>query len=300
MKKLGVAVLAAFVALGQPCFAAAAPLHVVASFSVLGDMVKNVGGEAVAVRTLVGPDADTHTYQPTPEDAKALAAADVIFVNGLGFEGWMQRLVEASGTKAKVVVVSEGVKPRVMVEEGEGTVTDPHAWQDPANGLIYVKNIAMALEKAVPDQVKAVQARAAAYDARIAETDAYVRKQFAGIPESKRKIITSHDAFGYFGAAYDVTFLAPQGMSTEAEASASGVAKLIEQIKAEKVNRVFIENMSDPRLITQIAKDTGAEMGGALFSDALSGAGGLAPDYLAMFRNNVPKMREAMEGNGGR
>ena len=283
------------ITLASPAFAAADhPLNVVASFSILGDMVKNVGGDSVAATILVGPDSDTHTYQPTPQDAKALASADLIIVNGLGFEGWMGRLIEASGTKAKVIVASEGVKPRTMVEDGKEVVTDPHAWQNLSNGLIYIKNIATALEKAEPDDAKAIQTRATAYEQDIQQMDKYVRQQFADVPKTQRKIITSHDAFGYFGAAYDVTFLAPQGMSTESEASAAEVAKLIGQIKAEGVKKIFLENMTDPRLITQIAKDGGAEMGGTLFSDALSPQGGPAPTYLAMFRNNVPKLKEAM------
>lgn len=298
MKKLLAAVFVALMGLSQPVFADSPPLNVVASFSILGDMVKTVGGGAVQVTTLVGPDSDTHTYQPTPDDAKALAKADVIFVNGLGFEGWMQRLIAASGTKAKIIVASNGVKPRTMVEDEGQTVTDPHAWQNPANGRIYAQNIAAALEAARPEQAQAIKDNAAKYDAEIADADKYIRQQLAGIPESKRKIITSHDAFGYFGAAYDIKFLAPLGMSTESEAAASDVAKLIEQIKAEGVKQVFIENMTDPRLIKQIARDSGAQMGGALFSDALSQPDGSAPTYLAMFRNNVPKLKAAMELNG--
>ena len=276
-----------------PACAADAPVHVVASFSILADMVRTVGGGDVVVTSLVAPDADTHAYQPTTEDAKALARADLIFVNGLGFEGWMQRLVEASGTKGAVVVVSVGVNPRTMTDDGK-RITDPHAWQDLANGRVYVRNIAAALERTAPAHAAAFRERAARYDAELVKTDAEVRKQLADIQVAQRKIITSHDAFGYFGAAYGVTFLAPVGISTESEPSASDVAKLIKQIKAEGVRDVFLENMTNGKLIEQIAKDTGAEMGGTLYSDALSLPAGAAPTYLAMFSNNVPKLRAAM------
>lgn len=282
--------------------ALAEPLRVVASFSILGDMVKTVGGEAVEVGTLVGPDADAHSYQPTPEDMKRLAGAKLVFMNGLGFEGWMKRLVESSGTKAKVITVSEGVKARAVEEaeeeeEHEGHDhhgLDPHAWQDAANARLYVKNIAAALESALPDHVQAIRARAAAYDAELAKLDADIRAQFAAIPQDRRKIITSHDAFGYFGAAYGIAFLAPQGMSAEAEASPSDIAKLIRQIRTEGVRKIFLENMADPRLIKQMAKDSGATLGGTLYADALSAPNGPAPSYGAMMRYNAGKMLGAM------
>jgi zinc/manganese transport system substrate-binding protein len=287
-----------FVLVGLTCFvvsapAANAPLHVVASFSILADMARNVGGEDVVVTSLVGPDSDTHTYQPTAEDAKSLAKADIILINGLGFEGWMQRLIEASGTKAAVVIATQGIKPRMMTDEGK-SITDPHAWQDLFNGRIYVKNIEAAFERVAPDRATFFQKRAAQYDAELAAMNKRVRDQLSSVPPAQRKVITSHDAFGYFGAAYGVTFLSPAGISTEAEASASNVAALIRQIKAEGIKQVFIENMSNPKLIEQIGKDAGAQMGGTLYSDALSSPTGTAPTYLAMFLNNVPKLRAAM------
>lgn len=256
-------------------------------------MVQNVGGDGVVVTSLVGPNSDAHSYQPTPEDVKTVTKADLIIVNGLGFEGWMQRLIEASGTKGAVVVTSKGVKPLTLTDNGK-TVPDPHAWQDLANGRVYVKNIAAALESAAPDRAAFFRERAARYDAELLKADKAVRDQLAGIPFAQRKIITSHDSFGYFGAAYGVTFLAPSGLSAEAEASAFDVARLIRQIKTEGVKQLFMENMANPRLIEQIAKDTGAQMGGTLYSDALSPLQGPAPSYLAMFGNNVPKFRTAM------
>ena len=277
--------------LSLPALAADKPLRVVASFSILADMAATIGGDDVSVTSLVAPNRDAHTYEPTPEDAKTLAHADIVLINGLGFEGWIERLIQASGSKAKIIVASQGVTTRTMGETG---AMDPHAWQDIANGRIYAKNIAAAFEQALPGEKGAVALRASRYDAQLAKMDHTVRAQFADIPAGQRKIITSHDAFGYFGAAYGVTFLAPVGLNTEAEPSASDVVKLIRQIKSEGIKQLFLENMTNPKLIEQIGKDTGAQMGGTLYSDALSAADGPAPTYLDVFRNNVPKLRAAM------
>lgn len=278
-----------------PLPAEAKPLHVVASFSILGDLAKEVGGTAVEVRSLVGPNGDAHTYQPTPRDAKAIAEADVIFINGLHLEGWMTRLITAAKADSRVVVASQGVKPRTMEDEEEGKIIDPHAWQDVHNTEIYVRNIAQALEKAAPDQAKAIQERADSYEGKLESLDQKIRTTLKAIPQEKRKIITSHDAFGYFGAAYGVTFLAPQGISTEAEPSAANVAKLIRQIKRHGIHEVFIENMTDPRLVKQIAKETHARLGGALYADALSKTDGPAPTYLAMMEQNLALLSHAMQ-----
>ncbi|MBF0480046.1 MAG: metal ABC transporter substrate-binding protein [Desulfovibrionaceae bacterium] len=274
------------------------PLPVAASFSILGDMVKNVGGDRVAVTTLVGPNQDTHAYEPRPSDAKALAGAGLVFVNGLGFEGWMPRLIEASGAKGKTIVASHGVKTITMINEDEGgkKITDPHAWQDLSNGKLYVANIEKALSQADPEGAETYRANARSYIEKITELDAWVKTGFAKVPTAERKIITSHDAFGYFGAAYGVTILAPMGFSTESEASAKNVGGLIRQIRQEKVKALFIENMSDPRLIERIAKETGTKVGGALYSDALSAPDQPGATYLDMFRNNAGKMVAAMTG----
>jgi zinc/manganese transport system substrate-binding protein len=298
MKKCLFVFLVSLMAASIPAMAAPAekPLQVVASFSILGDMAKRIGGEAVQVYVLAGPDADMHTFQPKPDDARALANADIIVINGLGFERWMHRLIEASGTRAKLLVASAGVKARLL-GEGDKAVADPHAWQDLANGQLYVRNIAGAFMNAVPAKAKEIRERARNYTRELKEMDNYVREQFKDIPQEKRKIITSHDAFAYFGAAYNITFLSPLGMSTEAEPLPADVAKLIGQIRAEGVKEVFIENMTDPRLMKRIAKESGAKMGGALYSDALSPPGGPASAYIDIFRHNVPKLREAMEGN---
>jgi len=296
-------VLAILTFSGVPAFAAE-PLPVVASFSILGDMVQQIGGPDVTVETLVGPNGDTHVYEPTPADAKTLAGAKILFVSGLGFEGWMPRLASASGFKGKTVVASEGVKPRQMKTEEKskeaqsGTeIIDPHAWQDLSNGLIYVHNIARALEEALPEKASNIETRAKVYEGQIKALDGRIRQEFAAIPAGKRRIITSHDAFGYFGDAYGIEFLAPAGLSTEAEPSAAAFAKLIGQMKQEGIKIVFLENMTSPRLAQQLVKEGGAKLGEELYSDALSEPDGPAPTYLAMFENNVPKLEAAMKDN---
>jgi zinc/manganese transport system substrate-binding protein len=280
-----------------PAQAAQPPLQVVSSFSILGDLVKEVGGDAVHVATLVGPDGDAHVFEPRPVDARRVAQADLVFVNGLNFEGWMARLLTSSGYRGKVITASQGVKPRQMKEEHahdhEHGNLDPHAWQDLANGIIYVENIRAALVAARPEQAEAINARAARYTAKLREMDTFVRTTLARVPAEKRRIITSHDAFGYFGAAYGVELLSPQGRSTESEASASDVAALIRQMKAKQVRAVFIENISNPRMIERIAREGGGVVGGRLYSDALS-SNTEANTYLKMFQHNASTLASAM------
>jgi zinc/manganese transport system substrate-binding protein len=276
---------------------AADKVKAVASFSILGDMVKQVGGDRVDVATLVGPDGDAHVFSPTPADAKTLAGAQLFFVNGLGFEGWMERLEKSSGFKGKTIVASTGVKPRSMVEEEGGTpetITDPHAWQDLENGKLYVANIRDGLIAADPEGKSVYEANATKYLDAIAKEEMAVKQALAALPEASRKIITSHDAFGYFGAAYGLEIIAPEGVSTESEASAQDVAKIIRQIREEKIPAVFIENITDHRLLDQIARETGAKIGGTLYSDALSGADGPAATYLDMFKHNVGALTSAL------
>ncbi|MFT3690169.1 metal ABC transporter solute-binding protein, Zn/Mn family [Paenirhodobacter sp.] len=259
---------------------AAEPVKVVATFSIIGDLVHQVGGDHVAITTLVPVDGDAHVYQPTPADAKAVAAAQAVFVNGLEMEGWLDRLISASGTKAEVVTVTKGIEPLEFTREEEEEdhdhaghhhhIEDPHAWQSVKNAEIYVKNIADALEKADPANAAAYKANAAAYEAKLKALDAHIREVVATIPQEHRTIVTSHDAFGYFGHEYGLEFKAPEGLSTESEASAADVAKLIDQIKAEKIPAIFMENITDPRLIEQIARETGTKIGGTVYSDALS------------------------------
>jgi zinc/manganese transport system substrate-binding protein len=278
------------------------PVEVVASFSILGDMAREVGGDRVSVRTLVGPDGDAHVYEPAPSDARAVAGADLVVVNGLGFEGWLPRLLGAAGYKGPVATASEGVEPRARRgdghdvhhdADGHGDV-DPHAWQDLRRGRAYIANIARALAAADPAGAEAYDANARAYGERLAALDREVREAVARLPEARRRIVTSHDAFGYFAEAYGLEVLAPEGVSTESEASAAGVAALIRQIRRERVPAVFVENVSDPRLLEQITRETGARIGGTLYTDALSGPEGPAPSYEAMFRHNVRVLLDAL------
>ncbi|MEX5571407.1 metal ABC transporter substrate-binding protein [Pseudomonas lijiangensis] len=282
--------LSAFASLAQ-----AKPLEAVASFTVIADMVSNVGGDRVHVTSLIGPNGDPHVYEPTPRDAQALKSADLTFVSGLHLEGWMDRLIKASGYKGQPVVLSEGIKTRYMQEDGK-LITDPHAWNSAANGVIYVRNIMTALKKADPEGASVYEANGQRYIVQLQELDLYARDQVQSVPESKRKILTSHDAFGYFGDAYGVTFLSPLGFSTESEASAADVAKLIRQIKSEHVTAYFFENSGDPRLVKQIADASGAQPGGDLYVEALSPPDGPAASYVQMFRYTVDKLTAAMKG----
>ncbi|WP_262264328.1 metal ABC transporter substrate-binding protein [Pantoea dispersa] len=266
----------------------------VASFTVLADIVKQVGGDHVKVKSLVGPDGDPHTFEPTPQDSQALAQADVVFVSGLGMEGWMDRLISASGYKGTVVVASNGVNTRKMEEDGK-TITDPHAWNSMHNGVIYATNVMNALIKADPDDAADIRHSGERYIQQLQKLDSWAKSEFAGVAQNKRKVLTSHDAFGYFGQRYGVTFLAPVGFSTEAEASASDVAAIIKQLRAEHITTYFMENQTDPRLVKQIASETGAQPGGELYPEALSAASGPAPTYEAAFKHNVETLLHSMK-----
>lgn len=284
----------------------AAPLKVVASFTVIADFAKNVGGDRVNITTIVGPDGDAHVYEPSPADAVAMAKADVVLVNGLHFEGFLQRLVDASATKAAIVTLTKGVTPidfkpefaDADAAEGAGkTVTDPHAFQSIANARIYVKNIADAFCAADSESCDSYKANAAAYTAKLDALEGDVKAAIQSIPEAKRVVITSHDAFGYFEHEYGLTFLAPQGISTDSEPSAADVAKLVSQVKQDKAAAIFIENITNPRLIEQIAGETGVKVGGTLYSDALSGPDGPASTYIDMMRNNITQIKGAIQGS---
>jgi zinc/manganese transport system substrate-binding protein len=273
--------------------ASAETLKVVASFTVLADVVRQIGGDHVKVTSLVGPNGDPHEFEPSPADAKALNAAKVTFVSGEGLEGWMDRLITASGYKGKPITVSEGINTRTMEEDGK-TVTDPHVWNSPVNVKIWVANIEKALSAADPADAAAFKANAEKYTKKLDELDAYAHSKFDKIADNSRKVLTSHDAFGYFGREYNVSFLAPLGLSTESEASAADVAKLIEQIKQERVKTYFFENSNDPRLVKQVATATGAKPGGELYVESLSDTKGPAPTYEKMFRYNVDQLSAAM------
>ncbi|MBY3125483.1 zinc ABC transporter substrate-binding protein AztC [Rhizobium laguerreae] len=304
--------------------ASAAELKVVASFSIIADFAKNVGGDRVEISTLVGSDGDAHVYEPRPADAAALEGADVVLVNGLQFEGFMSRLIEASGTKASVVEVTKGIEPLKSAEEEHDHEAeekaeaghdhkkaghdhgheghhhgefDPHAWQSIHNAEIYVKNIADAFCEADKAGCATYTANSGAYIAKLGELETEVKAAIEAIPADKRTVITSHDAFGYFEHEYGLKFIAPEGISTEAEASAADVAKLIDQVKHDKASAIFLENITNPRLIEQISTDTGIKVGGTLYSDALSKNDGPASTYIDMVRYNVNTLKAAILGS---
>jgi len=299
-------------ALAQPA-EAPSKTRVVATFSILGDLVREVGGERIDLTVLVGPNGDAHVYSPSPADARNLAEARVIFVNGLKFEGWIDRLVQASGTRSTIVEAAARVTPLEMENDGHGHGhahsraddhdekhahehggLDPHAWQDVANAKLYVAAIRDALVAADPAGKDAYAANAEAYLARLDALEAEVKAAVEAIPRDRRKVITSHDAFGYFARAYGLTFIAPQGVSTDAEASARDVGRIIRQIKRDKIPAVFLENVTDPRLVERIAKETGAKIGGRLYSDALSDENGAAGTYIAMMQHNIKALNAAL------
>jgi len=271
-------------------------LKVVATFSILADLVRNVGGDRVVVDALVGPNGDAHVYQPSPADAKTLADARLVFANGLGFEGWINRLVKASGTKAPTIVATKGVKPRKAEDDHGHGEADPHAWQSVANARIYVANIRDALSLADPAGKDSYAANAAAYLGKLDALETEVKAAIEKIPSDRRRIITTHDAFGYFAAAYGVAFIAPQGVSTEAEVSAKDVARIITQIRKQMIPAVFLENVTDERLLRRIGAESGARIGGTLYSDALTDANGRAATYLDMMRHNVKQLAAALAG----
>lgn len=267
--------------------AAQAPVPVVASFSVVADMLRAIGGPAIRVTSIVGPEQDAHGFRARPSDLRAVQAAKLVVAHGLGFDPWMDRLVRAANFSGPQARAATGTQPRIA--------NDPHAWQDLGNAPVYARNIAAALKRALAaEQHAGIDSRAADFLREAAETDAWVRAQFAPVPPDRRRVITSHDAFGHFAAAYGVEFRSPQGVSTESEPSAAEVARLIRLIRESGVRAVFLENMSNPRLIEQVARDAGVRLGGTLYADALSAPGGPADTYLKMFRHNVPTMIAAM------
>ncbi len=289
--------------------ARAEPLRVSVSFSILGDFVRQVGGERVVVDPLVGADEDAHAFQPRPSDARRLGAARLVVTNGLGFDDWVARLARSAGYRGTVLVASEGIDTLARAgdaghdagdDEGHGDHDhdhggiDPHAWQSVANAERYVDNIAGALAALDPEGAAVYRDNAARYRGELKALDAEIRAAFAAIPAERRKVVSSHDAFAYFGRAYGVDFLAPVGVSNNAEATAQGVARLIRQLREERISAVFIENVADPRLIERIRAESGARVGGTLYSDALSAAGGPAPDYVSMMRHNLRTIVEAI------
>jgi zinc/manganese transport system substrate-binding protein len=282
--------------LSQPVASQGMP--VVATFSILADFVGQVGGARLALGTLVEPGGDAHVYTPTPADARALVAAKLVFINGLGFEGWVNRLIKSSGTKATVITATRGITPLKAEKGGHDHghaghghgESDPHAWQSVANAKIYVTNVLTALNAADPSGKDIFEANAKAYLAKLDALEADIRATIASIPADRRKIITSHDAFQYFEKAYGVDFVSPRGISTSAEPSPQAVGRIIRQIKTEKIPAVFLENISDQRLMKRIADETGARIGGTLYSDALTPAGGPAATYIEMMQHNLKQI----------
>lgn len=269
-------------------------LKVIASFSIIGDMVHEIAGDNVDLTVLVGANGDAHEYEPTPADAKKMATADIIFNNGLGFESWLTRHIKTVSYRGKMIVVSNGIAPLTMVEDGHNQ-QDPHAWQDLSNGKIYAQNIKDALIAADAKNAKIYEENAKDYIKKLDDLDKKLKAEFAKIPAEKRKVITTHDAFGYFAKAYSVEFLALQGVSTQSQPSAKDMARLIDQIRTQKINTIFLENMADSRLIKQLEKDAGAKIGGTLYSDALSAENEPANHYTTMFEHNLQELTKAMK-----
>jgi len=300
-KKLLIAfILSAILLIPDSAFAA--KIKAVASFSIIGDMVKNVGGDLVEVKTLVGANQDAHVFEASPEDAKAVSGANIVFVNGLGFEGWLDKLIRASEYKGLIVKTSTGVIPLSLKhadnhKSHHDDEVDPHAWQSLSNGIIYINNISNALCALDADNAKIYKANADKYIASLKQLDAEIKEQLETIPASKRKAITTHDAFGYFGREYGVEFLAASGINTDEEPSAKTIAMLVEQIRNNKVKALFVENISDKRILEQIKKDSGAFIGGTLYSDALSPDNMPANTYYNMFEHNFTALVEALNKN---
>jgi zinc/manganese transport system substrate-binding protein len=288
MRLYSALICVALVIAAAPSFAADR-LRVVASFSVLADFARQVGGDKVDVTALVGPDSDVHVYTPSPHDARDVGAAKLVIINGLGLEGWMPRLLQASGSKAQVVIASQGITPLKR-----GNDADPHAWQSVKNAMIYVRNIRAALVAADPVDAEAFKANAERYLAELDTLDRDVHAAVDKIPPQRRKVISTHNAFGYFAEAYGIQFIAPLGVSTETEPSARDLAEIVGQIRQAQIPAVFLENFNDDRLVNRIAAETGVKVGGTLYSDALSEENGQAPTYIDMVRHNIKTLASAL------
>jgi zinc/manganese transport system substrate-binding protein len=264
-------------------------LNVVASFSILSDFVREVGGERVDVTTLVPANGDVHVYTPAPQDAKKIADARLVVINGLGLEGWMPRLLQSSGSKAPIVVATNGITPLKL-----GSEADPHAWQSVENAKVYVKNIRDALVKADRTDTEDFRRNADRYLSKLDALEAEVRSEIDKIPPERRTVISTHGAFGYLARSYGVETIALSPVSTEAEPSARDVAAIIARIRRDKIPAVFLENISDERLMRRISEETGASVGGTLYSDSLTDEKGVAPTYIAMVRHNIKALSSAL------
>ena len=282
----------------QNTAAITSPIRVVVSFSILGDIVRQIGAGDVAVTSLIGPDSDAHVFEPSPDQARLLAQAQLFVINGLGFEGWLTRLIRSAQYRGPVIIATAGITPVTAIEAGDATPSpDPHAWQDPSNAVLYADNIARALARSDPSHAEAYWERFRDYKARLEALDRQVRDELAAISAEKRRVITSHGAFAYYGKAYGVTFLAAEGVSTDSEPSAKTIAELIRQIRREGIRALFLENITDPRLVEELARETGATLSPPLYSDALSRSDGPAPTYIRMIEHNTSALKEGMLKN---
>lgn len=279
-------------------------LAVVASFSILADITREVAGPWAQVSAMVGANADAHVFQPSPADVQRLAKADLVVLNGLGFETWFDRLMASAGYRGPVVRAADGVEVRRV-----GPVVDPHAWQSLSRARGYVLNIARGVIEAarakwpatLADPVEAgVRQRTDDYLARLAALDARIRGWFDAIPPDRRHAITAHGAFGYFGADYGVTFTSLGGWNTDSETSAAALARLIRRVRAQRATALFAENISDRRLLQRLSEETGATLGGVLFSDALSPPGGPADTYLRLVEHNARTIALALQADPAR
>lgn len=281
--------------------AATGPIAVLASTTILQDWVQQVGGDAVKVQSLIGPDSDPHVFQPSPRDAQRVAQANVLVLNGLGLEGWQQRLIASSHFQGRLVIASQGVKALDATAEGESQDShehgryDPHYWQDPRQAMIAVRNITEGLIAVRPQQAEAFKARSQAYLAQLEKLDQSIRARFNAIPKAQRRIVTSHDAFGYFGHNYGLSLIPLTGWTSASAASAKTVASAVTQLRQGHARALFLENISDPRLIEQIARESGVRVGGTLYSDALSAPGTAADSYLKMVAANASTLLAALE-----
>jgi zinc/manganese transport system substrate-binding protein len=278
--------------LGRLALAEPPPLAL-ASFSILADLLRQVAGEAMEVRALAGPETDAQHFQPRPSEAEALRGAALVLRNGLGFEPWLDRLIRSTSYRGVVVTASEGLVARPI---GPGAAPDPHAWQDVRNAMGYVAAIAAGLARADAPREAAYHAAAAAFTERLAALEDWVRQRLAGVPEARRVIVTSHQAFGYFAAAYGVRVLAPQGVGSAAQPSAGQLAALVRQLRAERITAVFLEGPGSQAVMQVLAREVGVQVAGRLYADTLSPPDGPAPSYEAMMRHNVELMVPAMLG----
>jgi zinc/manganese transport system substrate-binding protein len=282
-----------------PTVIAAESIPVTVSFSILADVVKAVGGERVQVTALVGPNQDAHVFEPKPSHAKTLQQSKLLVINGLDFEPWAKKLARSANFRGTTVVASQGITP-LRPNAGNGHHghhhhdVDPHAWQNPLNVIQYTRNIATALSTLDPSGRSHYERNAKAYQQQLQDFDQWAQTEFTAIPVAQRKVITSHDAFTYLAARYQVQFISAHGTSTAAQPSAKHVAQLIRQIQREKIKTIFVENMSNPKLMQQISQDTGAKVGAKLYSDALSGPDESGATYLHMMRHNITQLVEGM------